>query len=44
MNESFSDIWGTCVENYTNTNYGTSKDLWNLGTEIGQTFRSMSNS
>ncbi|WP_421872264.1 M4 family metallopeptidase [Marinoscillum sp.] len=43
MNESFSDIWGTCVENYTNTNYGTSKDLWNLGTEIGQTFRSMSN-
>lgn len=43
MNESFSDIWGTCVENYTNTNYGTTKDLWNLGTEIGQTFRSMSN-
>lgn len=43
MNESFSDIWGTCVENYTNVNYGTNKDLWNLGTEIGQTFRSMSN-
>ncbi len=43
MNESLSDIWGACVEYYTNTNYGTTKDLWNLGTEIGQTFRSMSN-
>ncbi len=43
MNESLSDIWGTCVENFTNNNYGTNKDLWNLGTEIGSTFRSMSN-
>lgn len=43
INESLSDIWGTCVENYTNVNYGTNKDLWNLGTEIGTTFRSMSN-
>lgn len=43
INESLSDIWGTCVENYTNTNYGTTKDLWNLGSEIGTTFRSMSN-
>jgi bacillolysin len=43
MNEGLSDIWGACVEYYTNTNYGTNKDLWNLGTEIGQTFRSMSN-
>ena len=43
MNESFSDIWGTCVENYTNLTYGTTKDLWNLGSEIGATFRSMSN-
>lgn len=43
MNEGLSDIWGACVEYYTNQNYGTSKDIWNLGTEIGQTFRSMSN-
>lgn len=43
MNESFSDIWGTCVENYVNVNHGTSKDLWNLGSETGATFRSMSN-
>lgn len=43
MNESFSDIWGTCVENYANNTYGTSKDLWNLASEIGATFRSMSN-
>ncbi len=42
INESLSDIWGACVENYTNVNYGTNKDLWNLGTEIGTTFRSMS--
>jgi Zn-dependent metalloprotease len=43
MNESLSDIWGACVENYTNINNGTNKDLWNLGSEIGTTFRSMSN-
>ncbi|RJE70961.1 M4 family metallopeptidase [Reichenbachiella sp. MSK19-1] len=43
MNEGLSDIWGASVEYYTNQNYGTTKDLWNLGTEIGQTFRSMSN-
>ncbi|MEP4534129.1 MAG: M4 family metallopeptidase [Cyclobacteriaceae bacterium] len=43
MNEGLSDIWGACVEYYTNQNYGTNKDIWNLGTEIGQTFRSMSN-
>jgi len=42
MNESFSDIWGTCVENFVNVNYGLNKDLWNLGSEIGTTFRSMS--
>ncbi len=43
MNESLSDIWGTCVEHYTNTNHGTNKNLWLLGSEIGTTFRSMSN-
>lgn len=43
MNEGLSDIWGACVEYYVNQNYGTNKDLWNLGTEVGQTFRSMSN-
>ncbi|WP_456460388.1 M4 family metallopeptidase [Reichenbachiella sp.] len=43
MNEGLSDIWGACVEYYVNQNYGLNKDLWNLGTEIGQTFRSMSN-
>lgn len=43
INEGLSDIWGACVEYYVNQNYGLNKDLWNLGTEIGQTFRSMSN-
>lgn len=43
MNEGLSDIWGACVEYYVNQTYGLNKDLWNLGTEIGQTFRSMSN-
>lgn len=43
MNEGLSDIWGACVEYYVNQNYGLNKDIWNLGTEIGQTFRSMSN-
>lgn len=41
INESLSDIWGACVENYTNQNHGTNKDLWHLGSEIGATFRSM---
>lgn len=43
INESLSDIWGACVENYTNIHHGTNKDLWSLGSEIGTTFRSMSN-
>lgn len=43
MNEGLSDIWGACVEYYVNQHYGTNKDIWNLGTEVGQTFRSMSN-
>ncbi|MEO9805519.1 MAG: M4 family metallopeptidase [Reichenbachiella sp.] len=43
MNEGLSDIWGACVEYYVNQTYGLNKDVWNLGTEIGQTFRSMSN-
>ncbi|MEO9965252.1 MAG: M4 family metallopeptidase [Reichenbachiella sp.] len=43
MNEGLSDIWGACVEYYVNQTYGLNKDIWNLGTEIGQTFRSMSN-
>ncbi|MEZ5040985.1 MAG: M4 family metallopeptidase [Saprospiraceae bacterium] len=43
MNESLSDIWGACVENHININYGLNKDLWALGSETGATFRSMSN-
>jgi Zn-dependent metalloprotease len=42
INESLSDIWGACLENYVNTTYGLSKNVWLLGEETGSTFRSFS--
>ena len=39
LNESFSDIFGTCIENYARpTNWN-----WTMGEDIGVTLRSMSN-
>ena len=39
LNESFSDIFGTCIENYAKpTNWN-----WTIGEDIGSAFRSMSN-
>jgi len=39
LNESFSDIFGTCIEAYARPNSWN----WTMGEEIGQAFRSMSN-
>jgi Zn-dependent metalloprotease len=39
LNESFSDIFGTCIENYAKpTDWN-----WTIGEDIGSAFRSMSN-
>jgi PKD repeat protein len=39
LNESFSDIFGTCIENYAKpTDWN-----WTMGEDIGSAFRSMSN-
>ncbi len=44
LNEGLSDIWGMVIENYSNTNYGTSKDFSLINEENGGgAFRSMSN-
>ena len=32
--EGISDIWGACLKNYVNTNYGTNKSLWLFAEEI----------
>lgn len=39
LNESFSDIFGTCIENYGRPNDWN----WTIGEDIGITIRSMSN-
>jgi len=39
LNESFSDIFGTCIENYARPNNWN----WTVGEDIGTIFRSMSN-
>ncbi|MFD1553233.1 M4 family metallopeptidase [Putridiphycobacter roseus] len=39
LNESFSDIFGTCIENFARP----SNWNWTVGEDIGLTFRSMSN-
>ncbi|MDR2423969.1 MAG: M4 family metallopeptidase [Prevotellaceae bacterium] len=39
INESLSDIWGACVENWATTN----KQTWICGEDLGLPFRSMSN-
>jgi Zn-dependent metalloprotease len=39
LNESFSDIFGTCVENFARP----SRWNWSVGEDIGASFRSMSN-
>ncbi len=39
LNESFSDIFGTCIENYARP----SNWNWTIGEDIGTTLRSMSN-
>ena len=39
LNESFSDIFGTCIENFARP----SNWNWTLGEDIGTIFRSMSN-
>ena len=39
LNESFSDIFGTCIENFARPNNWN----WTMGEDIGLTFRSMSN-
>ena len=39
INESLSDIWGACVENWATTN----KQTWLCGEDLGTAFRSMSN-
>lgn len=38
LNESFSDIFGEAIENYA-----SGANDWNMGTQIGAAFRSMSN-
>jgi hypothetical protein len=43
INESLSDIWGACVENYVNTTYGLNKDIWLQREEVGLPNRSLSN-
>ncbi|CAM1352936.1 M4 family metallopeptidase [Tenacibaculum halocynthiae] len=44
LNEGLSDIWAMVIENYSNTNYGTSKDISLINEENGGgAFRSMSN-
>jgi Zn-dependent metalloprotease len=43
VNESLSDIWGACVENYVNTTYGLNKDIWLHREETGLPNRSLSN-
>jgi len=39
LNESFSDIWGACVEFFSDP----TKDTWIIGEEMGYPIRSMSN-
>ncbi|MDR1895619.1 MAG: M4 family metallopeptidase [Prevotellaceae bacterium] len=39
INESLSDIWGACIENWATTG----KQTWLLGEDIGTPIRSMSN-
>ena len=39
INESLSDIWGACVENWATTN----KQTWLIGEDLGTAIRSMSN-
>ncbi|MDR1347096.1 MAG: M4 family metallopeptidase, partial [Prevotellaceae bacterium] len=39
INESLSDIWAACVENWATTD----KDTWFIGEDLGSPFRSMSN-
>jgi len=34
INESLSDIWAACVENYVNLTQGLVKDIWLIGEEI----------
>ncbi|WP_299886419.1 M4 family metallopeptidase [uncultured Lacinutrix sp.] len=44
LNEGLSDIWAMVIENYSNNNYGTSKDFSEINEENGGgAFRSMSN-
>jgi Zn-dependent metalloprotease len=43
INESFSDIWGACVENYVNNTYCLSKNIWLHREELGAANRSLSN-
>ncbi|MDR0657416.1 MAG: M4 family metallopeptidase [Mediterranea sp.] len=43
INESLSDIWAACVENYVNITYGLSKNVWLLGEDTGSASRSLSN-
>jgi Zn-dependent metalloprotease len=42
INESLSDIWGACVENYVNNQYGLTKDIWSHREEVGSANRSLS--
>lgn len=39
INESLSDIWGVCIENYSTMD----KQIWLIGEDIGCPLRSMSN-
>ena len=39
LNESFSDIWAACVENYA----APEKDLWLIGEDIGQNYGPLRN-
>jgi PKD repeat protein len=41
INESFSDIFGTCVEHYAEQNTDSTTEDWLIGEDIGTTFRSM---
>jgi Zn-dependent metalloprotease len=43
INESLSDIWGACVENYVNNQYGFNKDIWLHREEVGFPNRSLMN-
>jgi Zn-dependent metalloprotease len=45
MNEGFSDIWGSLIENYGDPKERdvVAKNMWLIGEEIGTTLRDMSN-